>query len=1393
MGLLQTSSIKGLIAANFWPEKLDGHSIPPDEGDTAILPKCDESDLVVNRVYGRNFGLVSSEKFHGDLEAEDDVPPPATPPVGSPITPPPLSESSSYTEDDALVIENEALEMPPVELFLSNVEYLEHCEKKRKVNMEACSSEVREGKKRMDKMEQGLGDEMQLSNVVEHRVTDLENREQERDEEMVKALVSERLGRGAWDARPDVGDDGPVSFGEIMPPKMMKRKAVNKMVKKQIAEAIEEYERNRVDLGNASGSGETNTGGPVTVQGCSHKTFMNGKPHSFNGTEEQVFEICKCAEEDKVMFAASTFEGRALTWWNGNVHTLGLVNANRIPWTEFKSMITTEYCPATAIQRMEEELWTLTLKGDDIESYNNRFYKLALMCPDLVPNEKKKIERYMKGFPERIKGNITSSRPTTLHEAVNLARELVEQAVQRKAARANENNKRRWEEHQRNHPNNNNNNPNNHNRNRNKNNNTQYHQQNRRQETARAYVAAPAQGKTYARNLPKYCKTRLPGTHDNSLRNVTCYGCGEKGHLRHQCPKGRNQRNEGARAKAYVVVEKPQQNLNVVTGTFLLNDHYASVLFDSGAERSFVSIEFTHFINISPVTLNTSYDVELAYGKIVNTNIVLRGCTLALFSHMFKIDLLQTRLGSFDVIVGMDWLSYHRAVIVCYEKIVRIPLPNGLPLVREIEFRIDLIPGALPVVKSPYRLAPSEMQELSNQLKELQEKGFIRPSHSPWGAPVLFVKKKYGALRMCIDYRELNKLTIKNRYPLPRIDDLFEQLQGACCFSKIDLRLGYHQLRVREEDIPKTAFRTRYGHFEFTVMPFGLTNAPAVFMDLMNRVCIHVDPSKVESVKNWKTPESPTEIRSFLRLASYYRRFIENFSKIAKPLTQLTHKNKAYVWGDKQEEAFCILKDKLWNAPVLALPDGPNDFVVYCDVSNQGFGCVLMQRGKYHPGKAKVVADALSRKERLKPKRVRAMSKTIQSGLKAKVLEAQGEASKDLKAPPEWLSGLERHFEKRDDGGVYFFDRVWISSVGGIRKLIMDEAHTTRYSVHPGADKMYYDLKDLYWWPGMKRDIAECVSKCLTSGHDAIWVVLDRLTKSAYFLPIREDYKTEKLERIYINEIVARHGVPVSIISDRDGRFASHLWQALQKALGTKLNMSTTYHPETDGQSERTIQTLEDMLRACVMDFGGSWDTHLPLVEFSYNNSYHKSIKFAPFEALYESKCRSPVIWTEIRESQLIGPEIVQETTEKIFQIKERLKTARRVVRFRKKGKLAPRYVGPFKIMVRVGQVAYRLKLPQELSCIHDTFHVSNLKTCLAESDAQIPLEEIKVDENLRFVEKPIEIVERDVKKLKRRRITLVKVRWNSRQGAEYTWEREDQFKTKYPHLFASTSSAVTS
>ncbi|GJV81498.1 putative reverse transcriptase domain-containing protein, partial [Tanacetum coccineum] len=732
-------------------------------------------------------------------------------------------------------------------------------------------------------------------------------------------------------------------------------------------------------------------------------------------------------------------------------------------------------------------------------------------------------------------------------------------------------------------------------------------------------------------------------------------------------------------------------------------------------------------------------------------------------------------------------------------------------------------PEDLPA-RAPYRLDPSKMKELSEQLQELSDKGFIRPSSSPWGALVLFVKKKDESFRMCIDYRELNKPTVKNRYPLPRIDDLFDQLQGSSVYSKIDLRSGYHQLRVREEDIPKMAFRTRYGHYKFQVVPFGLTNAPAdkkehekhlkAILELLKKEELYAKFSKC--------------------LAGYYRRFIEGFSKIAKPMTKLTQKKVSFEWGDMQEATFQTLKNKLCSAPILALPQGAENFIIHeknytthdlelgavvfalkiwrhflrnqavtsC-LGGTNYDCEI----RYHPGKANVVADALSRKERIKPLRVRALVMTISLDLPKQILNAQTEAQKPENLKNEDVGGMIRKdipkekLEPCVDGTLCLNGRSWLPCYGDLRTVIMHESHKSKYSIHPGSDKMYQDMKKLYWWPNMKADIATYVSKCLTcarvkaehqrpsgllvqpeipqwkwdnitmdfitklpkssQGYDTIWVIVDRLTKSAIFVPMRETDPMEKLARMYLKEVVTRHGIPVSIICDRDPRFASNFWRSLQKALGTNLDMSTAYHPQTDGQSERTIQTLEDMLRACVIDFGNGWVKHLPLVEFSYNNSYHASIKAAPFEALYGRKCRSPVCWAEVGQVQLTGPEIVQETTEKVIQIKQRMQAARDrqksyadlkrkpmefqvgdrvmlkvspwkgVVRFGKRGKLNPRYVGPFKVLEKVGSVAYKLELPQELSRVHNTFHVSNLKKCYSDEPLAVPLEGLHIDDKL--------------------------------------------------------------
>nr|GEY01776.1 hypothetical protein [Tanacetum cinerariifolium] len=616
---------------------------------------------------------------------------------------------------------------------------------------------------------------------------------------------------------------------------------------------------------------------------------------------------------------------------------------------------------------------------------------------------------------------------------------------------------------------------------------------------------------------------------------------------------------------------------------------------------------------------------ELADWKIIGVNTIIHGFTLNFMNHPFNNDPMPVPLGSFNVIIGMNWLTKYHGVIIYDEKIVReakdkskgkrikdVPIVRdfledlpGIPPARQVEFQIDLAPGVAPVAQASYRLTPSEMKELAKQLLELSNKGFIRPSSLSWGA--------------------------LNHYPLLRIDYLFDQLQGSSVYSKIDLQSGYHQLRVHEGDIPKTAFRTRYGHYEFRAMPFGLTNASAVFIDLMNRIPkvqflgyvidskgIYVDPTKIESIKDWSSPKTPTEIRQFLGLAGYYCRLIEGFFKIAKSMTKLTQKNVKFDWGEKEEAIFKLIKQNYIHEKTYTTYDLELGTVV--------FALKMWRHYLYGTrGKANIVADALSRKERSRPLRVRALVMTMGLNLPKKILEAQTEELK-----PENLGA-------EDVGGM-------------LRKDLLKDPPCLWNSMFEQQE-----LEILKWkWEKITMDFVTKLPKT-TNGYDTIWVIIYRLRKSAHILPIRKNDPMEKLMKLYIKEVVTRHGVPVSIISDRDGRFTSLFWKALHKDLGTRLDMSTAYHPETDGQSERTIQTLKDMLSAYIIDFGKSWDRHLPLVEFSYNNSYHTSIKAAPFEALYGQKCCSPICWVEVGDAQLTGPEIIHDTTEKIVQIKSRI------------------------------------------------------------------------------------------------------------------------------------------
>nr|GEU51391.1 putative reverse transcriptase domain-containing protein [Tanacetum cinerariifolium] len=504
------------------------------------------------------------------------------------------------------------------------------------------------------------------------------------------------------------------------------------------------------------------------------------------------------------------------------------------------------------------------------------------------------------------------------------------------------------------------------------------------------------------------------------------------------------------------------------------------------------------------------------------------------------------KLGSFNIVIGMDWLSKYQAKIICDKKVVHIPIDGetliirgdrsqtrlslisciktkryiswgcqvfvaqviekksaekrleeipvvreflkvfpedlpGLPLIRQVEFQIDLILGVAPVARAPYILASSEMQELSDQLQELADRGFIRPSTSPWGAPDLFVKKKDGSFRMCIDYLELNKLTINNHYPLPRIDDLFDQLQGSSVYSKIDLRSGYHQLRVRDEDIPKTTFRTWYEHYEFQVIPFGLTNAPVVLMDLMNRMCkpyldkfmiVFIDDILIYSYNKEEHADHLQIILELLKKEKLYAKFskcdfwinivqflghvidsqgiyvdlakIEAVKNWASPTTPIK-KNKKYIWREDQESAFQLLKRKLCEAPILALPKGNVDFVIYCDASHQ-------ERVEHEKRRwLELLAD----------------------------YDFQTEAIKEENIKAENLRRIDKAFEVRPDGTRCVKNRSWLLLFGNLRDLIMYKSHKSKYSIHPGSDKMYQDIKKLYWWPNIKAVIAEYVGKCL--------------------------------------------------------------------------------------------------------------------------------------------------------------------------------------------------------------------------------------------------------------------------------------------------------------------------
>ncbi|GJV90442.1 putative nucleotidyltransferase, ribonuclease H [Tanacetum coccineum] len=1325
----------------------------------------------------------------------------------------------------------------------------------------------------------------------------------------------------------------------------------------QIREQVrEEYRTGAV----ASGSNPP----PVTIHTWLER-FNKQKPRSFEKAVapvdaenwishmEKIFDVMDCNDAFKTRLAVYKFEGDALAWWKAYKQAKGGdVWVLTLTWAAFKELFFLQFFPRAEQERLKREYHSIRQRASENSTeYMQRFLRLAGFLGQAAGTAEEQAKNFRWGLHKSILDHVMCIQFTDVAQVADAARNLEILRDRDDYDRSERSDKRhksgdRYQSATQ------------------QNNYRGHDQKNDRQGSDRqgggGILVLDATKGTEVSN-PTDLPTRNPGECRRAAG--TCFKCGQAGHLQRDCKKnigasssGHADKKPDASGRVFALTQDQAANTSgTITGALFIFGRAVFVLFDTGATHSVISTKFASCFTMTPILLDHDVFPE--------------------------------------------------------------ELP-GIPPIRDVEFNIELIPGAEPISKAPYRMAPIELKELKDQLQELLERGFIRPSVSPWGAPVLFVKKKDGSMRLCIDYRELNKITIRNRYPLPRIDDLFDQLQGAKHFSKIDLRSGYHQLRVKEQDISKTAFRTRYGHYEFLVMPFGLTNAPAVFMDLMNRVfhefldkfvivfiddilvfskskeheehlrtvlqilrqeklyakfskCefwlskvaflghivsaegITMDPAKVEAITKWPRPTSVTEVRSFLGLAGYYRRFVEGFSRLALPLTKLMRKGEKFVWNEEREKSFEELKQRLVSSPILTLPSGSGGFQIYSDASKKGLGCVLMQHGKviayasrqlkpyevnypthdlelaavvfalkiwrhylygescdiftdhkslkyiftqrelnmrqrrwlellkdydtniqYHPGKANVVADALSRKSgmiagiKVEEEIIRDLERLDielcvrgQNGFWAS-LRVEPNLISQIKAAQKddgeiWaiIQNIDQQTEFRvdDDGILWQGTKLCVPEDPTLREALMTEAHSSPFLIHPGSTKMYHDLKQHFWWSGMKRDVATFVSKCLTcqqvkiehqraSGllqpleipvwkwdeismdfvtglprtqrkHDAIWVVVDRLTKSAHFLPIRKDYPVSKLAEMFQQEIVRLHGTPSAIVSDRDPRFTSRFWKGLQKAWGTRLKFSTAFHPETDGQSERTIQTLEDMLRSCALEWAGNWDDYICLVEFAYNNSWHASIKCAPFEMLYGRKCRAPICWDQVGERILEGPEMIEVTNEKVAVAREKLKEAqtrqksyadrhrralefqpgehvflkvsptRGVRRFGIKGKLSPRFIGPFEILDRVGEVSYRLALPPQLSHVHNVFHVSLLRGYKYHPLHVVSYPFDQIREDLSYTEEPESILDRQDRVMRNKTIPFVKILWRNHPEREATWETEESIRTSYPHF----------